>query len=62
MRVDREGNILSTRKITFVLSVIPLGHMKHIDVVVGFTNPMLAALAPAAPVEAAAAPAAPKGA
>ncbi|GGI87245.1 DUF2586 family protein [Deinococcus wulumuqiensis] len=62
VRVDREGNILSTRKITFVLSVIPLGHMKHIDVVVGFTNPMLAALAPAAPVEAAAAPAAPKGA
>lgn len=62
VRIDREANILSTRKITFTLSVIPLGYMKYIDVVVGFVNPMLAALTPAAPVDAAATATATKGA
>lgn len=51
--VDREGNILSTRRIEFEVGVIPLGYMREITVRVGFVNPALAAVAAAAPAPAA---------
>lgn len=50
--VDREGNILSTRRIEFDVYVTPLGYMRQITARVGFTNPALAAIQAATPAAA----------
>ncbi|MFC6592412.1 DUF2586 family protein [Deinococcus lacus] len=41
VQLNREENILSTEHLEFVVSVIPLGYIKYLDVRVNFANPVL---------------------
>lgn len=52
--VDREINLLSTRRMEYDIHVIPLGYLREIVVRVGYTNPALAAIQLATPAAAAA--------
>ncbi|MDV6376370.1 DUF2586 family protein [Deinococcus arenicola] len=47
--IDREINILSTRRMEYDVHVIPLGYLREIKVRVGYTNPALAAMQLATP-------------
>jgi hypothetical protein len=40
--IDRNVNILSTKKLVALISVVPLGYAKSIEVEIGFQNPALA--------------------
>jgi len=50
--IDREINILSTRRLEYDVFVVPLGYLREIIVRVGYVNPALAAVQTATPAAA----------